>query len=196
MSAFELIPWGRPVLDLPVKAEPKWDSPSTRQLFFRACGDCHSNQTVLPWYDLIAPITWMINRDIEKGRAALNVSEWGREENEAGEAVDTIKNGSMPPTLYTLFHPSAKLSASDKETLVQGLVTTFGSEPKRDRKKRSRRTPCDSSPLKRITSTPIRTDRRLDERLSYVIARRSRSNLAVFQDNDGEIAALPVGRSQ
>lgn len=132
----QLIPWGRPVLDLPVKAEPKWDSPSTRQLFFRACGDCHSNQTVLPWYDLIAPITWMINRDIEKGRAALNVSEWGREENEAGEAVDTIKNGSMPPTLYTLFHPSAKLSASDKETLVQGLVTTFGSEPKRDRKKK------------------------------------------------------------
>ncbi|MBZ0170018.1 hypothetical protein MELA_00822 [Candidatus Methylomirabilis lanthanidiphila] len=122
----QFIPWGRATINLPVKAEPKWDSPKTRELFFRACGDCHSNQTALPWYDLIAPITWIINRDIEKGRVALNVSEWGLQENEAGEAAETVRNGSMPPTLYALSHPSARLSASDKEAFVQGLVATFG----------------------------------------------------------------------
>ncbi len=132
----QFIPWGRAIINLPVKAEPKWDSPKTRELFFRACGDCHSNLTALPWYDLVAPITWIINRDIDKGRADLNVSEWGLQENEADEAASTVRNGSMPPTLYTFLHPSARLSASDKEAFVQGLVATFGSEPKSKNKKK------------------------------------------------------------
>ena len=130
----QFMPWGRATINLPVKAEPKWNSPTTRELFFRACGNCHSNQTALPWYDVIAPITWIIKRDIDKGREALNVSEWGPEPNEAGEAADTVQKGSMPPTLYTLFHPSARLSASDKEALVQGLVATFGTEQKSEQK--------------------------------------------------------------
>lgn len=131
----QFIPWGRANVNLPVKAEPKWDSPATRELFFRACGDCHSNQTVLPWYDVVAPITWIINRDIEKGREALNVSEWGSSgENSAGEAADAVRNGSMPPTRYTLLHPSARLSASDTDALVQGLVATFGTEHKAKKK--------------------------------------------------------------
>ncbi|MDE2179559.1 MAG: heme-binding domain-containing protein [candidate division NC10 bacterium] len=134
----QFIPWGRANINLPVKAEPKWDSPKTRELFLRACGNCHSNQTTLPWYDVVAPITWIIRRDIDKGRAALNVSEWGLQENEAGEAADTVRNGSMPPTLYALLHPSARLSASDKEAFVQGLVATFGSEQKSEQKSKKK----------------------------------------------------------
>jgi mono/diheme cytochrome c family protein len=130
----QFIPWGRAITNLPVKAEPKWDSPATRELFFRACGDCHSNQTVFPWYNVVAPITWIIARNVDKGREALNVSEWGIGENSAGEAADTVRNGSMPPTLYTLFRSSAKLSASDKEALAQGLVATFGTERKSKKK--------------------------------------------------------------
>ena len=134
----QFIPWGRATLNLPVKAEPKWDSPTTRELFFRACGNCHSNQTALPWYDVVAPITWFIRRDIDKGRAALNVSEWGLAENEAGEAADTVRKGSMPPMLYTLLHPSAKLTDSEKQAFIPGLVATFGSEPKSEQKSKKK----------------------------------------------------------
>ena len=28
-----------------VMAEPKWDSPKTKELFARGCADCHSNET-------------------------------------------------------------------------------------------------------------------------------------------------------
>jgi len=31
-----------------VLAEPAWNAAQTRTLFFRACGDCHSNQTTWP----------------------------------------------------------------------------------------------------------------------------------------------------
>lgn len=43
-----------------VIAEPVWDTPQTRELFMRACGDCHSNETAWPWYSRIAPASWLI----------------------------------------------------------------------------------------------------------------------------------------
>ncbi|MBI5081140.1 MAG: heme-binding domain-containing protein [Chloroflexi bacterium] len=44
----------------PVTAEPKWDSEQTRALAKRACFDCHSNETVWPWYSNVAPVSWLI----------------------------------------------------------------------------------------------------------------------------------------
>lgn len=133
----QFIPYGRGYNNPPVKAEPKWDSSTTRELFFRACGDCHSNEVVWPWYGYIAPVSWFIQHDIDKGRAALNVSEWGRAEGNSGDAVETVNNGSMPPRLYTIMRSSAKISASEKETFVQGLVATFG-EQKSDQKSKKK----------------------------------------------------------
>ena len=131
----QLIPYGRGYNTPPVKAEPKWDSPKTRELFFRACGDCHSNKIAWPWYGYIAPISWFIQHDIDKGRAAFNVSEWGRIESQSDDAVKTVQNSSMPPLVYTITHPSAKLSASDKQAFIQGLVATFGSEHESEHKR-------------------------------------------------------------
>lgn len=124
----QFIPYGRGYNNPPVKAEPKWDSSTTRELFFRACGDCHSNEVAWPWYGYIAPVSWFIQHDIDKGRAALNVSEWGRAEGNSGDAVETVNNGSMPPRLYSIMRSSATLSASEKEALSRGLVATFGSK--------------------------------------------------------------------
>ena len=124
----QFITYGRAHNNPPVMAEPKWDSPKTREVFFRVCADCHSNETVWPWYSNIAPISWLIQRDVDEGRAAFNVSEWGRGENEGDDAVETVQNGSMPPLIYTTMRPSARLSIAEKQTFVQGLVATFGSE--------------------------------------------------------------------
>lgn len=57
--------------------EPNWDSPQTRELVVRACYDCHSNETKWPWYSNIAPVSWLVVRHVQEGRAALNFSEWG-----------------------------------------------------------------------------------------------------------------------
>lgn len=127
LIGLQFIPYGRGHHNLPVKAEPKWDSPNTRELFFRACGDCHSNETAWPWYGFAAPISWLIQRDIDKGRTAFNVSEWGRGENEGDNAAETVQNGSMPPLVYATLRPSARLAASEKQAFSQGLVATFGS---------------------------------------------------------------------
>ena len=54
----QLVPYGRDHSNPPVTAEPNWDSPETRALFKRACFDCHSNETVWPWYAYVAPFSW------------------------------------------------------------------------------------------------------------------------------------------
>jgi hypothetical protein len=112
----------------PVKAEPQWDSPRTRELFFRACADCHSNETVWPWYSNIPPASLLIQKDTIDGRHHFNVSEWGRPKNEGEEAAELLQEGEMPSRMYLLMHPSARLNASEKQELVQGLLATFGDE--------------------------------------------------------------------
>ena len=76
----QVIPYGRDHTNPPVAAEPLWDSPQTRDLAVRACFDCHSNETEWPWYSNVAPISWLVQRDVEEGREELNFSEWDREQ--------------------------------------------------------------------------------------------------------------------
>ncbi|WP_299029054.1 heme-binding domain-containing protein [uncultured Thermanaerothrix sp.] len=110
----------------PVVAEPTWDRPQTRTLFFRACGDCHSNATVWPWYSRLPLVSALVVRDVQEGRQKLNVSEWGLREQETEDVAEVIRNGTMPPALYLPLHPQARLSAAEKEALIQGLERTFG----------------------------------------------------------------------
>lgn len=72
----QFVPYGHDHTNLPVQSEPKWDSPQSRQLAQQACFDCHSNQTVWPWYSYAAPVSWLIERDVEQGRRRLNFAEW------------------------------------------------------------------------------------------------------------------------
>ena len=64
----QLIPYGRNHNNPPVVAEPAWDSPATRTAFMQACGDCHSNETTWPWYSQVAPMSWLIQHDVDEGR--------------------------------------------------------------------------------------------------------------------------------
>lgn len=110
----------------PVISEPNWDSPQTRVLAKEACFDCHSNETVWPWYAKIAPSSWLLKRDVDEGRRVLNFSEWGQGRREIGEIAEIVNEGEMPPWYYTLLHPNAKLSDSDKQALVNGLLAISG----------------------------------------------------------------------
>lgn len=124
--AIQFVPYGRDHDNPPVTEEPDWDSAVTRRLASDACFSCHSNQTEWPWYSNIAPVSWMIQRDIEEGREALNFSEWDREQDEADEAAETIEDGEMPPLRYELANPDARLSEDEKRRLMRGLEGTIG----------------------------------------------------------------------
>jgi cytochrome c551/c552 len=88
----------------------------------RACYDCHSNETVWPWYAKVAPVAWVLAYDVTEGRKVLNFSAWGRlsdkERNELlAESWTEIEEGEMPPWYYVLMHPDAKLSQQDRDAL-------------------------------------------------------------------------------
>jgi hypothetical protein len=117
----QLVPYGRNHTNPPVVSEPNWDSPRTHELAVRACFDCHSNETVWPWYSNIAPASWLVYHDVETGRRFMNFSDWGTRRQESGEIAEVVNGGEMPPSQYLLMHPEARLSASEKQELVQGF---------------------------------------------------------------------------
>lgn len=121
----QILPYGHNHTNPPVLAEPKWDSPETRDLAVRACFDCHSNQTEWPWYSNVAPLSWLIQHDVDEGRSKLNFSEWNRPQRETRQAGREVQRGQMPQWYYVLIHPSASLAPSEKQTLINGLNSTL-----------------------------------------------------------------------
>ena len=117
-GVIQLIPYGRDHTNPPVVQEPTWDA-QTRAIAQRACFDCHSNEVVWPWYSKVAPVSWLVQRDVMEGRSYLNFSDWGNSRSrEIGEAV---AGGEMPPFYYVMMHPNAKLTAVEKQTLIQAF---------------------------------------------------------------------------
>jgi mono/diheme cytochrome c family protein len=130
VAAIQLIPYGRDHTNPPVSAEPTWDSPETRALAETACFDCHSNETEWPWYSNVAPMSWLVQRDVDEGRETLNFSEWDRPQSEEIDEVgDIVIEGEMPPTQYTLIHRDASLSDQERQALAEGLEATMDGSP-------------------------------------------------------------------
>ena len=123
----QLIPYGHNHINPPVVQEPNWDSPTTRELAVRACFDCHSNETVWPWYSNVAPVSWLVQRDTDEGRSRLNFSDWQNVRNlsrVSREIGEVIQEGEMPPAIYLSMHPNARLSAAETQQLISGLQKT------------------------------------------------------------------------
>jgi Haem-binding domain len=123
----QLVPYGRDHTNPAVVSEPAWDSAATRAYAVTACFDCHSNETAWPWYTNIAPISWLVQHDVEEGRQAVNFSEWGRG-GEGDDAAETVSENRMPPFVYVILHPDANLADADRQAFIQGLRATFGGE--------------------------------------------------------------------
>lgn len=130
--AIQFVPYGRAHTNPPVTATTTWDSPRTEQLFTIACADCHSNLTRWPWYTNVAPVSWLVQHDVDSGRRKMNVSDAGR-----GVPIDEIarvlREGEMPPLQYTIKHRDAALSADDRAALIAGMRTTFAARLERGR---------------------------------------------------------------
>jgi len=127
--AIQFVPYGKNHTNPQVIEEPKWDTPKTRALFMRACADCHSNETKWPWYSNVAPISWLVQHDVDEGREHFNISNWHHQKkNKGDEAAEELREGDMPPLVYLPAHPEARLNQTEKKELIQGLVNTFGEE--------------------------------------------------------------------
>jgi hypothetical protein len=116
----QLVPYGRAHDNPPVGPQPPWDA-RTAELARSACMDCHSNETTWPWYSHVAPVSWLVQYDVESGREHLNFSQWGSSEEEGEDLVETVREGEMPPWFYPLMHRDARLSATEKDELARGL---------------------------------------------------------------------------
>jgi hypothetical protein len=122
----QLIPYGKDHNNPPVVNEPNWDNQQTRELAKRACFDCHSNETIWPWYSNIAPVSWLVYRDVVEGRQRLDFSDWQNSYiRESGEIASVINEGEMPPFQYLPMHPTARLSSAEKTQLINGLTSTL-----------------------------------------------------------------------
>jgi len=133
LALIQLVPYGRAHADPPVASQPRWDSPRTQALFAQACGACHSNLTRWPWYSNVAPVSWLVQHDVDDGRRRFDVSDWRQQPQPSAERVaDAVRSGRMPPLQYKLIHAESRLSAAQRAQLADGLVRTYrGSPPPR-----------------------------------------------------------------
>ena len=121
-AGLQLVPYGRDHTNPPITAEPAWPDAASRSLASRACFDCHSNESVWPWYSNVAPVSWLIQKDVQEGRSVLNFSEWDHPQPGIQEAVEVLREGEMPPSYYRLMHRSASLTAAETDALAQALA--------------------------------------------------------------------------
>lgn len=89
----------------------------------KACRDCHSNNTVYPWYAEVQPVGLWLNNHVHEGKEELNFSEFGsypiaRQYKKLDDMIDEVKEGHMPISSYTLIHRDAKLSEEEKQALL------------------------------------------------------------------------------
>ncbi len=89
-----------------------------------ACYDCHSYSTKYPWYANVAPVSWWIGNHIREGREHLNFSTWGKypfkeQAHKAEEIAEEVGEGHMPEKAYTWMHPEARLTAAQRQQLVE-----------------------------------------------------------------------------
>jgi hypothetical protein len=119
LLVIQLIPVAR--TNPPVTADIP-TSPEVKAVLKRACYNCHSNETVYPWYSHLAPVSWLIARDVAEGRKKLDFSNWDRynskdQNKHIHEIWENVSEGEMPPWYYRLVHREARLSSADQQVL-------------------------------------------------------------------------------
>lgn len=113
------------------------------RVLYRSCGDCHSNQTLWPWYSEVAPVSWLVVSDVDEGRGKVNLSDWtpqgGNQSEKAnrllGKICEEVKSGDMPEWYYTPLHPNARLSPAEIQLIcnwTQSEQQGSGTAPKKD----------------------------------------------------------------
>jgi hypothetical protein len=134
-AVFLAIQFVRPAIPTPPVVAELEVPPEIGQVLRRDCYDCHSNETKLRWFDLVAPVYWKVAQDVAQGRRHLNFSLVGRfpraqQRALLYESVNQIKLGAMPPAAYALVHRTARPTSGDLAFLERYLAPeAAGHEP-------------------------------------------------------------------
>ncbi|WP_439505342.1 heme-binding domain-containing protein [Sediminibacterium sp.] len=100
---------------------------NVEQILTKACNDCHSNNTVYPWYAEVQPIAWWLDDHVKDGKKHLNFNEFAsyrlaKQYHKLEEVFDEVKGGEMPLESYTVVHRDAKLTEEEKSILMDWSV--------------------------------------------------------------------------
>jgi len=101
---------------------------NVRAILKRSCNDCHSNETVYPWYSNVAPMSWGLAFHVEEGRLEMNYSVWNtypakKKRHKFDETCEQVTSGAMPHNQYLRLHSEAQLSEEDKKILCDWAET-------------------------------------------------------------------------
>jgi len=118
----------RPAIDNPPAGGGLDAPPEIAALLRGSCYDCHSNETHWPFYARVAPLSWLVVHDVNRGRQELNFSEWNtyfpQTRHRKLQWIErSLTQEHMPPRIYTLMHPGSRLSAADRTTINNWIET-------------------------------------------------------------------------
>ena len=105
-------------------------NPAVQHLLHRSCYNCHSNETVWPWYTNVAPASWLVASDVNEGRRQLNFSEWGNYNSDTQSQklkaiVEEMQGNEMPPWYYSMVHSDARLTPDERDQIRTWAGTAF-----------------------------------------------------------------------
>lgn len=115
--------------------------PEVQTVLKRSCYDCHSSETVWPWYSHVAPVSWYVAHDVNVGRSHINFQNWEAQVNEQegkehlGMTCKLIREGKMPPADYRVMHKGSDVSPEETSAVCawsQKVGTTEDSDKKPD----------------------------------------------------------------
>jgi len=109
--------------DKPLLLDATFDSQVVK-ILERSCQNCHSEKTAWPLYSYVAPMSWLIESDVARGRGHMNLSRWNgyppeRQQGILLEISNLVRNRVMPLPRYLLVHPEAKLSDAEVDYLYK-----------------------------------------------------------------------------
>ena len=126
-------PFGTPGIpsgDRAILREARID-PETLAIVQRACQNCHSQQTEWPWYSHVAPVSWLLARDVQQARSHMNLSRWqdypaDERRRLLSEIGSAVRNREMPVARYVLLHPEARLTDRERQQIYSWTRTERG----------------------------------------------------------------------
>ncbi|TND09252.1 MAG: hypothetical protein FD123_1655 [Bacteroidetes bacterium] len=129
LIAFVVIQFFRPEKNISTAVQPKNIStavyvPAPVDTILRtSCYDCHSNNTVYPWYSYVQPFAWWLGDHVNEGKGEINFDDFAsyrlrRQFHKIEEIEEMVVENEMPLSSYTLIHRDAVLSDDQKKLLT------------------------------------------------------------------------------
>lgn len=123
LGVIQFIPHEREAVEINAETSFETENMDVDAILRKACYDCHSNETVYPWYAAVAPISFWLDGHVDNAREHLNFSEWNSypiedQKHIAKDLVKIVEKKEMPMLFYWLVHWEAKITDQERQVLV------------------------------------------------------------------------------